>query len=231
MADAPVVSERERRAPRRARMTVARRRLVVRFRAPRAHARCAHAARARGARAARAHAPAGRAAGRPRRRRGRRRAARRAGPLALDRAEIDEGLALLDDALAHDRAGPYQLQAAIAGCHAAAAHPQDTDWPRIAQLYGRLAEIAPSPVVDLNRAVAVAMADGRAAALPLVEALEASGELAGYHLLPATRADFLRRLGRRAEAAAAYREALDLVANDAERRFLQRRVRETGGDG
>jgi RNA polymerase sigma-70 factor, ECF subfamily len=144
-------------------------------------------------------------------------------------AEIDEGLRLLDDALRHDGAGTYQLQAAIAACHASAGRAQDTDWARIAELYGRLAQLVPSPVVELNRAVAVAMADGPAAGLELVEALEASGELAGYHLLPATRADFLRRLDRRSEAAGAYREALDLASNDAERRYLARRLAETGG--
>jgi RNA polymerase sigma-70 factor, ECF subfamily len=145
-----------------------------------------------------------------------------------DTSEIDEGLALLDDALRHDGAGYYQLQAAIAACHAAAQHAADTDWPRIAVLYARLAELAPSPVVELNRAVAVAMADGPAAGLELVEELAASGALAGYHLLPATRADLLRRLDRRTEAAAAYREALELAATDAERRYLTRRLGEMG---
>jgi RNA polymerase sigma-70 factor, ECF subfamily len=148
-----------------------------------------------------------------------------------DRAEIDEGLRLLDEALRHDRAGIYQLQAAIAASHATAARAQDTDWARIARLYGRLAEIAPSPVVELNRAVAVAMADGPAAGLALLDALEESGELRGYHLLPAARADFLRRLERRAEAAAAYRQALQLANTDAERRYLARRLAETGGAG
>jgi RNA polymerase sigma-70 factor, ECF subfamily len=145
-----------------------------------------------------------------------------------DRAEIEEGLRLLDEALGHDRAGTYQLQAAIAACHATAARAQDTDWARIAQLYGRLAELVPSPVVALNRAVAVAMADGPAAGLELVAALDASGELAGYHLLSATRADLLRRLDRHEEAAVAYREALDLASTDAERRYLARRLAETG---
>jgi RNA polymerase sigma-70 factor (ECF subfamily) len=146
-----------------------------------------------------------------------------------DTSEIDEGLDLLDAALQHDRAGPYQLQAAIAACHATAADAADTDWARIAQLYGRLAQLVPSAVVELNRAVAVAMADGPAAGLKLVEALEASGELDGYHLLPATRADLLRRLERHAEAAAAYRDALELAATDAERRFLARRLAESTG--
>jgi RNA polymerase sigma-70 factor, ECF subfamily len=145
-----------------------------------------------------------------------------------DASEIEEGLGVLDAALRHDSAGYYQLQAAIAACHATAEKAADTDWSRIAVLYGRLAELAPSPVVELNRAVAVAMADGPAAGLELVEALEASGTLAGYHLLPATRADLLRRLDHRTEAAAAYREALELAATDAERRYLTRRLGEMG---
>jgi RNA polymerase sigma-70 factor (ECF subfamily) len=143
-----------------------------------------------------------------------------------DATEIDEGLALLDAALRQDRAGPYQLQASIAACHAGAATAADTDWARIAQLYGRLAPLVPSAVVELNRAVAVAMADGPAAGLELVQALEASGALAGYHLLPATRADLQRRLERHAEAAAGYREALELASTEAERRYLTRRLAE-----
>ena len=142
-----------------------------------------------------------------------------------------EPLGLLDAALRHDRAGPYQLQAAIAACHTTAADAADTDWAQIAQLYGRLAQLVPSAVVELNRAVAVAMADGPAAGLQLVEALDASGDLAGYHLLPATRADLLRRLKRHAEAAASYREALELAATDAERRYLAQRLAETTGQG
>jgi RNA polymerase sigma-70 factor (ECF subfamily) len=141
-----------------------------------------------------------------------------------DRTAIDEGLELLDTALAHDRAGPYQLQAAIAACHATATRAADTDWGRIARLYGRLAELVPSAVVELNRAVAVAMADGPAAGLELVDALDASGALAGYHLLAATRADLLDRLGRHAEAVAAYRAALDGASTEAERRHLARRL-------
>ena len=148
-----------------------------------------------------------------------------------DRSEIDEGLSVLDAALRYDRVGPYQLQAAIAACHATAADAADTDWAEIAKLYGGLAELVPSAVVELNRAVAVAMADGPAAGLKLVEALEASGTLAGYHLLPATRADLLRRLERPAEAAAAYREALELAGSDADRRYLARRLAETSGQG
>jgi RNA polymerase sigma-70 factor, ECF subfamily len=145
-----------------------------------------------------------------------------------DASEIEEGLGVLDAALRHESAGYYQLQAAIAACHATAETAADTDWSHIAVLYGRLAEVAPSPVVDLNRAVAVAMAEGPAAGLQLVEELAAAGALAGYHLLPATRADLLRRLDRRSEAAAAYREALELATTDAERRYLTRRLGEMG---
>jgi RNA polymerase sigma-70 factor (ECF subfamily) len=148
-----------------------------------------------------------------------------------DQREIEEGTRVLETALRRDRAGSYQLQAAIGACHATAARAADTDWARIAQLYGRLARIAPSPVIELNRAVAVAMADGPAAGLELVAALEASGALPGYHLLPATRADLLERLGRRAEAAASYREALGLAVTDAERRYLAHKVAETSGPG
>jgi RNA polymerase sigma-70 factor (ECF subfamily) len=124
------------------------------------------------------------------------------------------------------RAGPYQVQAAIAACHATAPDTAGTDWPQIAVLYAELARLAPSPVVDLNRAVAVAMADGIPAGLALVEELAASGRLDGYHLLPATRADLLRRDGRAAEAATAYDEALRLAPTDAERRYLTGRLRE-----
>jgi RNA polymerase sigma-70 factor (ECF subfamily) len=147
-----------------------------------------------------------------------------------DAAEIGEGVALLDAALRRGRPGAYQIQAAIAARHATAADAADTDWGEIARLYGELARLVPSAVVELNRAVAVGMADGPAAGLALVEALEASGALAGYHLLPATRADLLRRLERPAEAAAAYRDALGLAATDAERRYLTRRLAELGGD-
>ena len=107
----------------------------------------------------------------------------------------------------------------------------DTDWAQIAALYEQLMRYLPTPVVELNHAVAVAMAQGPAAGLPLVTALEDSGKLAGYHLLAATRADFLRRLGRLPEAAAAYAEALELASTEAERRFLARRLEETGGLG
>ncbi|WP_371825760.1 RNA polymerase sigma factor [Nonomuraea turcica] len=144
-----------------------------------------------------------------------------------NQGEIDEGVAVLETALRRDRPGPYQLQAAIAACHATVADAADTDWAQIAELYGQLVRVVPSPVVKLNQAVAVAMADGPAAGLELVETLHASGDLTGYHLLPATRADLLRRLGRRTEAAEAYREALALAPTEAERRYLANRLAET----
>ena len=117
-----------------------------------------------------------------------------------DRGLIADGVAVLDQALAMRRSGPYQVQAAIAACHATAPDAASTDWPQIAVLYAELARLAPSPVVELNRAVAVAMADGIPAGLALVDELAESGRLDGYHLLPATRADLLRRAGRGAEA-------------------------------
>ncbi|GAA5196343.1 hypothetical protein GCM10023322_65040 [Rugosimonospora acidiphila] len=147
-----------------------------------------------------------------------------------DGDEIAEGIHLLETALRRGHAGPYQVQAAIAACHTGAARAADTDWPQIAVLYGQLVRLAPSPVVELNRAVAVAMARGPAAGLALVEELDARGELSGYHLLPATRADLLRRMGRRAEAADAYRSALDLATGGVERRYLARRLAETASD-
>jgi RNA polymerase sigma-70 factor (ECF subfamily) len=143
-----------------------------------------------------------------------------------DRAEIAEGQLVLQGALQAGRPGPYQLQAVIAACHASADKPADTDWPLIARVYGQLGRINPSPVVELNRAVAVGMAQGPAAGLALLDALAEGGALAGYHLLPAARADLLRRLGRQGEAADAYREALALCGTDAERRYLTRRLAE-----
>ena len=134
-----------------------------------------------------------------------------------DRGQVEEGVALLDAALRRGRPGPYQVQAAIAACHATAGRAQDTDWPQIALLYGELVKLVPSPVVRLNRAVAVAVADGPAAGLALVDDL--ADEVTG-HLLPATRADFLRRLGRTSEALAAYERALALAPTEAERRHL-----------
>ena len=143
-----------------------------------------------------------------------------------DRAEVDEGAALLETALRRGRPGPYQIQAAIAACHTTAPTAEDADWADIAGLYGELERFVPSAVVRLNRAVAVGMAQHPDAGLELVAELEKSGELADYHLLPATRADLLRRSGRTAEAALAYEHALELVENAAERRFLERRLAE-----
>ncbi|TMA32819.1 MAG: sigma-70 family RNA polymerase sigma factor [Deltaproteobacteria bacterium] len=142
-----------------------------------------------------------------------------------NRTQIEEGIALVKDALRHAPAGPYALEAAIAAVHAEASRAQDTDWRQIALLYERLHSLHPSPVVALNRAVAVAMADGPAAALPLVDAL--ADELGSYHLWHATRADLLHRLGRREEAIAAWKRAHELATNDAERRFLTRRIQGT----
>ena len=143
-----------------------------------------------------------------------------------DAAAIGEGRELLEQALRRGRPGPYQVQAAIAACHATAATPADTDWQEIAVLYGELARMTGSPVVELNRAVAVAMADGPAAGLTLVDALDAGAVLADYPYLHATRADLLRRLDRRDEAAAAYERAAELVTTAAERRYLSRRIEE-----
>lgn len=143
-----------------------------------------------------------------------------------DRDLIDQGVRLLTGS-----GTPYQLQAAIAACHATAATAGDTDWRRIASLYGQLAALTPSPFVELNRAVAVAMADGPDAGLALVDALDAAGSLAGYHLLPATRADLLRRLDRKAAAADAYEQALALAPAEHERRYLRRRLAEVRAPG
>ena len=145
-----------------------------------------------------------------------------------DAAEVSEGVSVLDAALRRRRPGPYQVQAAIAVCHVTAARAADTDWAQIARLYGQLAQFLPTPVVELNRAVAVAMAEGPEAGLALAGKLEAPGKLAGYYLLPATKADMFRRQGRLDDAAACYREAIVLASTDAERRYLSRRLAETG---
>jgi RNA polymerase sigma-70 factor (ECF subfamily) len=142
-----------------------------------------------------------------------------------NRARIDEGVRVLARARSLRRPGPYLLQAEIAAVHARAATWEETDWSLIAALYANLALLAPSPVVELNRAVAVALAHGPEAGLALVERIEG---LDRYHLLHATRADFLRRLGRQAEAAVSYRRALELAGNATERAFLERRLRECG---
>jgi RNA polymerase sigma-70 factor (ECF subfamily) len=144
-----------------------------------------------------------------------------------DQGQIAEGATILERALHQRRAGPFQIQAAIAACHATAPTAAETDWAEIAGLYEQLARVAPSAIVDLNRAVAIGMADTPQAALPVVDAIAASGQLDGYYLLHATRADLLRRAGRRSEAAEHYRVALDLAPTEAERRFLRNRLRET----
>jgi RNA polymerase sigma-70 factor, ECF subfamily len=143
-----------------------------------------------------------------------------------DHRRIAEGTAQLERALLRRRPGPYQLQAAIAGLHATASSWADTDWPQIAALYAELARVAPSPVVELNRSVAVAFTEGPAAGLGVVDAVADDPRLARTHLLPATRADLLRRLGRWDEAAEAYRAALALARTGPERAFLQRRLDE-----
>lgn len=145
-----------------------------------------------------------------------------------DRAQIAEGLALVQRAFASRRAGPYSLQAAIAAEHARAPTAAGTDWRRIVALYDLLARLAPSAVVELNRAVAVAMRDGPQAGLAIVDAILARGELADYHLAHAARAELCRRLHRNEEARRAYRRALALVRQAPERRFLERRLSELG---
>jgi RNA polymerase sigma-70 factor, ECF subfamily len=139
-----------------------------------------------------------------------------------NRERAAEGTRVLERALSRRSPGPYQLQAAIASLHLEARRADDTDWPQIAALYETLARLEPSPVVELNRAVAVAMADGPERGLELIDRVE----LPSYHLLHAARADLLRRLGRRDEAAASYRRALELPMNAADRHFLERRLGE-----
>jgi RNA polymerase sigma-70 factor (ECF subfamily) len=146
-----------------------------------------------------------------------------------DRAAIAEGLALVPGALRGGRPGRFALQAAIAALHAEAPSYAETDWRQIVQLYDVLLAAWPSPVVMLNRAVALALAEGPEAGLAQIQELERDGRLAGYRYLPAAKADLLRRLGRREEAAQAYRAAMALTENSAERDFLGRRIAETGG--
>lgn len=149
-----------------------------------------------------------------------------------DRLLIQRGLTALEraDALPGPR-GPYALQAAIAACHARARAPDETDWPRIVALYDALAQLTPSPIVELNRAVAVAMADGPGAGLELVDALSAEPFLANYHLLPAVRGDLLAKLGRHDEAASEFARAATLTRNLPERNLLLDRARTEGGAG
>ncbi|MGA9968069.1 MAG: RNA polymerase sigma factor [Terriglobales bacterium] len=142
-----------------------------------------------------------------------------------DQAQIAEAIPLVDEAL-RGRPGPFALQAAIAAVHCQAARPEDTDWPQIVRLYDLLKRVQPSPIVSLNRAVAVAMADGPQPGLALIDTLAENNDLANYHLLHAARADLLRRLGSPVEAAESYLRALALVTNDSERRFLERRLRQ-----
>jgi RNA polymerase sigma-70 factor (ECF subfamily) len=142
-----------------------------------------------------------------------------------NRRQIAEALPLVEEALAGGP-GPFALQAAISAVHCQAARAVDTDWPQIVSLYDVLERLQPSPIVSLNRAVALAMASGPEAGLEIVDRLAASSDLDGYHLLHAARADLLRRMGAWAEAAKSYRRALELVTNQSERRFLERRLRE-----
>ena len=140
-------------------------------------------------------------------------------------AQIAEALPLVEEAL-RGGPGPFALQAAIAALHCEAARAEDTDWPQIVRLYDVLERLQPSPIVSLNRAAALAMVNGPRPALALIDALAAAGDLDRYHLLHAARADLLRRLGSPVEAAKSYARALELVTNEAERRYLERRLRE-----
>jgi RNA polymerase sigma-70 factor (ECF subfamily) len=146
-----------------------------------------------------------------------------------DRGAIDEARAMVTDALRGARPGRFTLQAVIAAMHAEAPTYETTDWPALLQVYDLLLATWPTPVVALNRTVALAMVRGPAVALVAVEALESSGRLEGYRYLPATKADLLRRLGRTAQAAQAYRAALDLTDNEVEQAFLRRRLGEVLG--
>jgi RNA polymerase sigma-70 factor (ECF subfamily) len=147
---------------------------------------------------------------------------------AWDRAAIAEGQAILDQALAMHSPGPYQIQAAISALHAEARRPEETDWRQIVALYHTLQRLTPSLIVELNLAVAVAMAYGPEAGLALLERLASTEGLQGYHLFHAARADLLRRTGQLAAARHCYRQALELCQNGAERAFLSRRLREIG---
>jgi RNA polymerase sigma-70 factor (ECF subfamily) len=139
---------------------------------------------------------------------------------------IAEGRSLVERALGSGETGPYSLQAAISALHAEAPDAASTDWAQIAALYTLLVRVQPSPVIELNRAVAVAMRDGPAAGLDLIDAILSRGELRDYHLAHAARADLLRRLGRNADAVASYRRALELARQAPERQFLERRIQE-----
>jgi RNA polymerase sigma-70 factor (ECF subfamily) len=155
-------------------------------------------------------------------------ASERLASAVVSREQIAEGLALLRKALKSRRFGSYTLQAAIAAVHAEAESSAATDWRQIVALYDELVRIHPSPVVQLNRAVAVAMCDGPEAGLTLIDALLEQGELANYYLAHSARADMYRRLGRTAEARSAYEKALALTRQEPERQFLQERIRQLG---
>ena len=143
-----------------------------------------------------------------------------------NRDQIAEGSALVERALSSGRVGPYTLQAAIAAVHAEAPNPAATNWAQIVELYDVLVRVEPSPVVELNRAVAVAMRDGPLAGIALIDAILERGDLRDYHLAHSARADLCRRLGRTAEARSSYKRALDLTRQEPERRFLERRLGE-----
>jgi RNA polymerase sigma-70 factor (ECF subfamily) len=143
-----------------------------------------------------------------------------------NREQIAEGISLVERALSSRQIGPYTIQAAIAAVHAQAPGPAVTDWAQIVGLYDVMMRADPSPVVELNRAVAVAMRDGPSAGLTLIDAILARGDLANYHLAHSARADLCRRLGKTAEARASYERALSLTQQEPERRFLQRRLAE-----
>ena len=145
-----------------------------------------------------------------------------------NRDQIGEGAALVEQSLSSHRFGPYALQAAIAALHAEAKTPDETDWSQIVGLYDVLSRVDPSPIVELNRAAAVAMRDGPLAGLRLIDQILARGELADYHLAHSARADLCRRLGRRDDARASYQRAIALVRQEPERRFLERRLAELG---
>jgi RNA polymerase sigma-70 factor (ECF subfamily) len=148
----------------------------------------------------------------------------------FNRTQIDEALPLVEESLRNGPV-PFAIEAAIAALHCRAARAEDTDWPQILGLYDLLERLRPSPVVSLNRAVALAMARGPEPALAVVDALARDSDLGSYYLLYATRADLLRRLGSLGEAAKNYARALELVTNDSERRFLERRLREVQTNG
>jgi RNA polymerase sigma-70 factor (ECF subfamily) len=145
-----------------------------------------------------------------------------------NRDQIAEGLSLVERALASQAFGPYVLQAAIAAVHAEAHNAAATDWGQIVRLYDLLLRAVASPVIALNRAVAVAMRDGPSTGIELIDAILARGDLADYHLAHSARADLCRRLGRTAEARVSYERALDLARQEPERRFLERRLTELG---